>query len=65
MTKKSNGLSNVRSNDGLARRHLKKMYDYFMGPHACGDFTCDCGSCGLCKFRAETKKVLTQLRIEC
>jgi hypothetical protein len=42
--------------DGVAM--VRELYEHFQGPHACGDFTCSCGNCGLCDFR---KKVETWL----
>jgi hypothetical protein len=32
----------------------REAYDHYMGPQACGDFTCTCGEvdyCGLCEIR--------------
>jgi hypothetical protein len=37
-----------------------EMFDYYMGPEACGDYTCACGDCGTCDFR----KTMTPLRKE-
>ncbi len=44
-----------------ASGHLRDMYTYFQGPQACGNFTCNCGSCGLCEFRSEIESVLASL----
>lgn len=41
---------------------LRGTFDYFQGPRACGDFTCNCGSCGLCEFRIKNHAVLAKLQ---
>jgi hypothetical protein len=41
--------------------HLQLVFDYYMGEHACGDFTCDCGEaeyCGPCNMREITSALL-------
>lgn len=40
---------------------FRRTYEYFQGPRACGDFTCMCGSCGLCSFRKENEVILAAL----
>lgn len=40
---------------------LREAYEYYMGPHACGDFTCACNKpeqCGICDLRKRTEAVL-------
>lgn len=37
---------------------LKGVFEYYMGPHACGDFTCNCGRCGLCDMRVDISMVI-------
>ena len=42
--------------------YVRGLCDYYIGEHACGDFTCACGSpnCGLCEARKETEKFLAR-----
>lgn len=46
--------------DGLrkAGEHLQAVYDHYMGREACGDFTCNCGNCGLCEMRVSTSAAI-------
>lgn len=42
---------------------LQEVYDYFMGPEACGDFTCACNNpaiCGICELRSRIQVVLAE-----
>ncbi len=35
-----------------------EVYEYYVGPEACGDFRCDCGTCGLCEMgRTATERL--------
>ena len=38
---------------------LKEAYDFYMGPNACGNFTCNCGDCGICEIRIVTETALS------
>jgi hypothetical protein len=40
---------------------VRRLYEFFQGPQACGDFTCTCGNCGLCDFRKEVETWLAAL----
>ena len=40
---------------------LNAAYEHYMGPQACGDFTCCCNDyahCGICEIRRDTRTAL-------
>lgn len=37
---------------------LTATYEMFMGPHASGSFTCNCGDCGPCEMRRKVEQAL-------
>lgn len=55
-------LGRVKAGIGVMRTALQEVFDYFMGPQACGDFTCNCGktdACGTCEIRESTRAALS------
>lgn len=37
---------------------LREAYEYYAGPHACSEFKCDCGACGLCEMGESMRQTL-------
>jgi hypothetical protein len=55
-------LLGLRTAAEKALKRAETLYEHFMEEHACGDFTCCCGDCGLCELRAESKQEIDALR---
>jgi len=54
-------LEQLRAENQELTRSLRDAYDFYMGPQACGDFTCACNEpkfCGICEIREATELVL-------
>lgn len=56
--------SRLRADKERLLKALSLAFDYYMGPGACGDFTCNCGNCGICEMRDKTRDAINAARKE-
>lgn len=49
-----------------AEKLLREAYEFYMGPHACGNYTCNCNAtkqCGVCDLRAKVESYFMDVDI--
>lgn len=57
-------VARLRADKDRLLKALSLAFDYYMGPGACGDFTCNCGNCGICEMRDKTRDAINAARKE-